>query len=60
MIKVKHPLEHCNISQEEFLKKCPEKDRRFHELLFTYGNVTYRYHSEAKEFNPTIRTTKNG
>ena len=55
MIKVKHPLAHCNISQEEFLKNCPEQDRRFNELQFTYGNIAYRYHQEAKELNPTVQ-----
>ena len=53
MIKVKHPLEHCNISQEQYLSICPVEDRRYHELLFTYGNAVYQYHHEAKEFNPT-------
>jgi len=53
MIKVKHPDEKCNIQQEAFLAKCPENERRFHELLFTNGNISYRYHMEAKEFSPT-------
>jgi hypothetical protein len=59
MIKVKHPLDHCNISQEAFLKACPEKERRFNALQFTYGNIAYRYHQEAKEFNPTVQDFKH-
>jgi len=53
MIKVKHPDPDCNINQEQYLSKCPADQRRFHELLFTYGNITYQYHNEAREFNPT-------
>lgn len=53
MIKVKHPLEHCNASQEAMLKQFPEDQRRFHELLMSYGNATYRYHQEASEHEPT-------
>ncbi len=53
MIKVKHPDEKCNIQQEEYLANCPENQRRFHELLFTNGNITYRYHIQAKDFAPT-------
>ena len=53
MIKVKHPDEECNQNQEAFLARCSADQRRFHELLFTHGNLTYRYHNEAKEFNPT-------
>ncbi|GEO05527.1 hypothetical protein AAE02nite_31910 [Adhaeribacter aerolatus] len=55
MIKVKHPDESCNQIQETFLAKCPAEERRFHELLFTHGNISYRYHQEAKEFNPTVK-----
>ena len=53
MIKVKHPIEECNKQQEQFLANCPPEQRRFHELLFTYGNITYRYHSDARTVNPT-------
>lgn len=53
MIKVKHPLDHYNISQEQFLAHCSPKLRRHHELLFTFGNIVYRYHNEAREFKPT-------
>jgi hypothetical protein len=31
----------------------PAGQRRFHELLFTHGNITYCYHSRAKDFKPT-------
>ncbi len=53
MIKVKHPDESCNQMQEEFLAMCPADQRRFNELLFTHGNISYRYHQETREFNPT-------
>ncbi|KAA5539659.1 hypothetical protein [Adhaeribacter rhizoryzae] len=53
MIKVKHPDESCNQMQEAFLAKCPIDERRFHELLFTHGNISYRYHQEARNFEPT-------
>jgi hypothetical protein len=53
MIKVKHPDESCHQRQEAFLASCPADKRRFHELLFTHGNITYRYHQEAKTFKPT-------
>lgn len=55
MIKIKHPDEQRNRSQEEFLANCPPDQRRFHELLFTHGNITYRYHQRSREFNPTER-----
>ena len=51
-IRVKHPDQKCNISQAEFLVSCPADQRRFHELLFTYGNSAYLYHQKAKEFEP--------
>jgi hypothetical protein len=54
MIKVKHPDENCNQMQEAFLAKCPADERRYHELVFTCGNITYRYHQEARTFNPTV------
>jgi hypothetical protein len=47
MIKVKHPDGFCNQEQENLLKSCPDSMRRYHELLFTYGNITYRYHQRA-------------
>lgn len=52
MIKVKHPDDKCNKQQEEFIVKASEADKRFHELLFSFGNATYHYHSRAKEFEP--------
>jgi len=55
MIKVKHPDEECNQMQEAFLANCPADQRRFHELLFTKGNISYRYHQEARAFNPTVK-----
>ena len=53
MIKVKHPDESCNAMQAAFLDQCPAEQRRFQELLFTYGNIAYRYHHLAQEFAPT-------
>lgn len=49
-----HPDPKCNESQAKFLSECPAEHRRFHELLFIVGNATYRYHKEARNFNPTI------
>jgi hypothetical protein len=53
MIKVKHPDEKYNRSQEEMLAASPPDQRRFHELIFTVGNITYRYHQRSKDFRPT-------
>lgn len=47
MIKVKHPITKFNTQQEEFINKCPANKKRFYELIFSYGNATIRYHSEA-------------
>lgn len=48
-----HPDADCRKKQSEFLSACPSEHRRFHELLFIYGNITYHYHKQAREFNPT-------
>lgn len=48
MIKVKHPLAEKNKEQEEFINSLPEQNRKQHELLFSYGNSTYRYYLGAK------------
>ncbi len=53
MIHVKHPKPEMNSNQEEFLTHWPDDKRRFHELLFSLGNATYRYHTRAQEFKPT-------
>lgn len=53
MIKVKHPLEKYRQDQEAFLASCPPEERRYHELLFSYGNATYHYHQEAQDHAPT-------
>jgi len=45
MISVKHPLEECNIEQENFISKLPEKDKEYHGVLFSYGNASYLYHN---------------
>ncbi|MFD3003597.1 hypothetical protein ACFS7Z_24785 [Pontibacter toksunensis] len=55
MIKVKHPDEKYRKNQEEFLDSCPPEDRRFHALMFTYGNITYRYHLRSTEFIPSLQ-----
>lgn len=54
MIKVKHPKEEINKNQEQFLSSCPLDQRRYHELLFTFGNITYRYHLEAERKKPNV------
>ncbi len=53
MIHVKHPAEECNRNQEALLASCPPEERRTHELMLSYGNATYRYHNEARKFEPT-------
>lgn len=55
MIKIKHPDEDCNDSQAEFLANCPADQRRFHELLLTVGNITYRYHQRAIDVSPSLQ-----
>lgn len=50
MIKVKHPIEEFNRKQEEFVAYCPQSEGRFHELLFTYGNLAYLYHQQALKY----------
>lgn len=54
MIKVKHPVEECNISQEKLLTACPKGERRYHELVFTVGITSYRYRHEAREYSPDL------
>ncbi|MGK7397313.1 MAG: hypothetical protein ACNS62_22240, partial [Candidatus Cyclobacteriaceae bacterium M3_2C_046] len=44
MILVKHPLEKYNKSQENIINSCPADQKRYHELIFSYGNAAYRYH----------------
>ncbi len=53
MIKVKHPLEQMNINQENFIQNVSENEREFHELLFSYGNAVYIYHS--LDIEPTLQ-----
>lgn len=53
MIKVKHPLEQKNINQENFVQSVSENEREFHELLFSYGNAVYIYHS--LDIEPTLQ-----
>lgn len=50
---VLHPLQQCQKSQAVFLASCPAQERRFHELMFSYGNAAYIYHQQARELNPT-------
>jgi hypothetical protein len=49
-----HPDPKCVRAQEDFLANCDPQQRRFHELLFKFGNVSFRYHLAAKEFEPTL------
>lgn len=58
MIKVKHPNEECNLAQEKYLDSCPAELRRYHELMFTHGNITYLYHSDARRTKPTEQDYK--
>ncbi len=53
MIKVKHPLESCNQQQAALLMSCPQEQKRYHELMFNYGNAVYRYHNNAEGYLPT-------
>jgi hypothetical protein len=50
-----HPIDSCNEAQQKFLSECPPEQRRMNELIFIVGNATYRYHQQAKDFNPTIK-----
>ncbi len=52
---VLHPDSECNSQQAQFLLKCPADQRRFHELLFSYGNSACVYHQRAKNFEPSTR-----
>lgn len=58
MVKVKHPKEEINRSQERFIAACHPDQRRYHELLFTLGNITYRYHMEAVKKHPEEKDYK--
>lgn len=49
---MKHPLAEKNQAQEEFLRNCPAKDRRFHELFFKIGNATYVYYEQGRGLVP--------
>ncbi len=53
MIKIKHPDPKCNQQQEAMIAQAPDHLKRFHELLFTHGNITYRYHDQAHRLEPT-------
>jgi hypothetical protein len=53
MIKVKHPLDHCNRAQIETIQQLPEAVRRSQELFYSYANAVYRYHQEAAAHEPT-------
>ncbi|MEN0053553.1 MAG: hypothetical protein AAGC65_07780 [Mucilaginibacter sp.] len=54
MIKVQHPLASCNQQQADLLQSCPEDQKRYHELMFNYGNAVYRYHGLANDnYEPT-------
>ena len=53
MITVPHPVPERNASQKRYLENCPPDQRRQHELMFSYGNATYRYHNGARKSGPT-------
>jgi hypothetical protein len=44
---MKHPDPKIQNNQDEFLKKCPDKDKEFHARLFRIGNAAYIFHREA-------------
>lgn len=48
-----HPDPKCNEYQAEFLAKCSPDQRSMHELIFKVGNATFRYHQQAKDYNPS-------
>lgn len=59
MIKVKHPDETRNASQNKFLDSLNEQDKEKQALMFSYGNATYKYHtldikSTIEDFNEWI------
>lgn len=47
-----HPDPECNRYQAEFLENCSPEKRVIHELIFKIGNATFRYHQQAKRFEP--------
>jgi hypothetical protein len=47
-----HPDPKCNEYQAVFLAKCSPDQRSLHELIFKVGNATFRYHQQARDFNP--------
>jgi hypothetical protein len=51
---MQHPDERFQKNQEEFLKRCPEKDREFHASIFRIGNAAYIYHHLAYNTNEKI------
>lgn len=44
MKKVKHPIPEVDLQQEIFLKNISEENRKYHSLLFSFGNAAYLYH----------------
>ncbi|MDJ1497658.1 hypothetical protein QNI19_32260 [Cytophagaceae bacterium DM2B3-1] len=59
MIKVKHPIPECNIEQDQLIATLPQEKKRFMSLLFTHGNIVYRYHQKSKDLNPTKQDWKD-
>ncbi len=49
-----HPDPEKRKEQSDFLARCAPDKKRFHELMFMIGNVTFRYHQEAKEYKPSM------
>jgi hypothetical protein len=54
MISFKNANSELNENQEKFLAACPLQERRMHELIFSVGNITFLYHSLAKDYKPTL------
>ena len=47
-----HPDPEIQKRQLKFLEACEPDERRFHELVFMVGNVTFRFHQLIKDYEP--------
>ena len=60
MIKVKHSNPAKNQTQEAMLVQFPETDRRFHELMFSYGMLSTAITRRQQRTSLRIRIMKSG
>ncbi len=51
---MKHPNQKFQANQEEFIKRCPEGQKTFHEQIFRIGNAAYIYHQGAGSVSDKI------